>query len=338
MVFFEWLLILLHFEIHLHIVRRLRLLINLFIALSVYSFCEPKIEHWAMAFSLENQGFSIDVSDHQSDTEILQSSGNSSSSGESTRRFCQRCHGRRSSLSLDRHAFCPKCRGSDCDFDNKCDECMSLTREEMEAYMKLRKSLASKGKHRKGSSKPRSSPRSTTLVVSVDIDSKIASQISSFSQSVDDKLVAVSEGLFSRFSNLLGQFKLEMTNASFPAELEASGRTPESGQSLPLRCPVRTDVHPHWFQGTAESPMPSGSGNAHLSRVSSGLDRSGVGAEFAQSQDLWIDDPEAAQPPQPSDGPRVSFAASGSEVGFVREPENEEEDDRDSIGESQIVV
>ena len=124
--------------------------------------------------------------------------------------------------------------------------------------MKLHKSLASKGKHCKGSSKPPSSPRSTAPVVSVDIDSKIASQISSFSQSVVDKLVVMSEGLFSKLSDLLGQFKLEMSNVSFPAEPGVSGHTSESGQFLPLRRPVRTDVHPHRFQGTAEGPIPSG--------------------------------------------------------------------------------
>ena len=50
-------------------------------------FFEPKIELYAMAFSLKNPGFSIYVSDqvdvHQSDTGVMQSSGNSllSSSG-----------------------------------------------------------------------------------------------------------------------------------------------------------------------------------------------------------------------------------------------------------------
>ena len=83
--------------------------------------------------------------------------------------------------------------------------------------------------------------------------------------------------------------------------------------------------------------MPSGSGYAHLSHVSTGLDRSGVGAGFEQSQDCRDDDPEAAQPPHPAGGPRVSFAASGSENVFVREPEDEEEDDRDSVGEAPVV-
>ena len=47
--------------------------------------------------------------------------------------------------------------------------------------------------------------------------------------------------------------------------------------------------------------------------------------------------PEAAQPPQLASGPRVSFAASGAEVGCAREPEDEEEDDRDSVCETKVV-
>ena len=123
-----------------------------------------------------------------------------------------------SSLSLDRPTFCYKCRGAECDFDNKCDECMSWTREEMEAYVKLRKSLAGKSKHRKGSSKPPSPPRSTAPIANIDIDDRIASQVSSLSKNVDEKLVSMSEGLFSKFSNLLDQFKLEITNSSVSAE------------------------------------------------------------------------------------------------------------------------
>ena len=112
-----------------------------------------------------------------------------------------------------------KCHGAECDLDNKCDKCMSWTREEMEAYTKLRKSLAGKSKHRKGSFKPPSPPHSTSPVENVDIDVKIAS----LSKMVDEKLVATSEGLFSKFNDLLGQFRLELTHPSFSAEPEVSG-------------------------------------------------------------------------------------------------------------------
>ena len=107
--------------------------------------------------------------------------------------------------------------------------------------------------------------------MSVDIDSMIASQISSFSQTVDDKLTAMSDNLFSKFSDLLGQFRVKMSNVSPPAEPKVSGRTPESGQSLPCDALLEPMFAPHQFQVTAEGPVPSGSGYAHLSHVSSGL-------------------------------------------------------------------
>ena len=69
--------------------------------------------------------------------------------------------------------------GSECDWDNKCDECMSWTREEMESYVKLRKSLSSKSKHRKCVSKPPSSPRSTAPSLNLDVDNRFASQMDS---------------------------------------------------------------------------------------------------------------------------------------------------------------
>ena len=92
-----------------------------------------------MDISLDNPGFLMDVSDqvevHQSDVS-LHASG-SSSSGEATRRSFSQCHGRMSSLSLDRHLFCVKCRGAECDHNSRCDECLKWTKEEMEGYIKL---------------------------------------------------------------------------------------------------------------------------------------------------------------------------------------------------------
>ena len=64
-----------------------------------------------------------------------------------------------SSLPLDRHSFCYKCRGADCNLENRCDECMSWSLEEMKFYVKLCKSLASKSLGKKSSrSKAQSSP------------------------------------------------------------------------------------------------------------------------------------------------------------------------------------
>ena len=104
-----------------------------------------------MDISLDNPGFFMDVSDqvevHQSD--VPRHASGSSSSGEATPRSCSRCHGRMSSFSLDRHLFCIKCRGADCDLNTRCDECLSWTKEEMESFVKLRKSLTSKSRKSK---------------------------------------------------------------------------------------------------------------------------------------------------------------------------------------------
>ena len=83
-----------------------------------------------MSFNLENPGFAASSS---SDTPRVSppdvslpppptSSPTTPSSGDSTRRLCPRCHGRMSSLALDKHTFCFKCRSADCDTQNRCDE------------------------------------------------------------------------------------------------------------------------------------------------------------------------------------------------------------------------
>ena len=114
----------------------------------------------------------MDVSDqvdiHQSDVSRT-SSGSSASLGESTCSSCARCHSRMSSFSRRRHMFCIECRGSDCDLNTRCEECLLWTKKEMEGYIKLRKSLSSKSKKSKNPLKTSSSPpRSTAPVVDLD--------------------------------------------------------------------------------------------------------------------------------------------------------------------------
>ena len=136
---------------------------------------------------------------------------------------------------------------------------------------------------------------------------------------------------------MLGQFKLELSNPCLSEEPEVSGRMPSSGQSLPLRRPVRIDVQPHQFQGTVEGLMPCGSGITRTSSLNDTAVRSELGADVAQSQDSLREDPEVAQDPQTLSGHRVSFASSGPEICSAQEPEDDEEDDRDSFYEPQVV-
>ena len=83
--------------------------------------------------------------------------------------------------------------------------------------------------------------------------------------------------------------------------------------------------------------MPCSLGFTHTQSVSDCEATSELGVGVAQPQDSLSEDPEVAQDPQPSSGPRVSFAPFGPEFGGVQEPEDEEEDDCDSVFEPQVV-
>ena len=65
--------------------------------------------------------------------------------------------------------------------------------------------------------------------------------------------------------------------------------------------------------------------------------RSAVGAGSEQPQESLRGDVEAAQAPGASSKPRVSFVAPGAGVSVTQELEDEEDDDRDSVFESQVV-
>ena len=96
-----------------------------------------------IAFSLDNPGFCVEFREDSMETAAREGLSQQSSmtsptpsSGDSARRNCSVCHGRMSSFSVDRHSFCCKCRGSDCNIENRCDECMSWS-VEMESRVKL---------------------------------------------------------------------------------------------------------------------------------------------------------------------------------------------------------
>ena len=166
-----------------------------------------------------------------------------------------------SSFSVDRHSICSKCRGIDCTFDCRCDECMSWSVEEMESYVKLRKSLASKSK--KKSTSALKTPSSSGLQApSVDVDEQIRAHIATFSQDVDDRLASVSSSIMTRLDELFSQFRSNVSNRFLPAEPEVSGLTPPTGQSLPLRRSVSTHVNPMRFQRDVGGPVSQSSGSA----------------------------------------------------------------------------
>ena len=168
-----------------------------------------------MDFSLDNLGFSASAKlapeASQATGEPLPptasgSSASAPSSGDFTRRNYPRCHRRMSKAVFDRHADCFKCRGYDCSFDRRCDECLDWSQEKMEAYVKHRRSLLSKDKKGKDSlPKPPFSPGPiyppsppVTLSLS-DIDDRISSRITALSDSFERRLETLTNVLLTMF-------------------------------------------------------------------------------------------------------------------------------------------
>ena len=77
--------------------------------------------------------------------------------------------------------------------------------------------------------------------------------------------------------------------------------------------------------------MPCSSGYAHLSKSSNVSARSAVGAESEQHQGSLGEEAEAVQTPEALSRPRDAF------VNVAQDPEDEDEDDCDSIVDSQVV-
>ena len=192
-----------------------------------------------MDISLDNPGFGVVTTD--AEVHLFyppRSSGSSStSSGDSTRRSCSKCHGSMSSLSLEKHLFCMKCRGSECTLDMRCSECISWTEEEMIKYIKLRKSLSSKSKRSK-SSPPRSIP------LDRDTDELNQSQLDSVQKMSNDSITSMSDNLMAKFLSMMDQFQSrqhDISDTSSSAVPGQSATRTEPASRLPtdrIACPA----------------------------------------------------------------------------------------------------
>ena len=173
---------------------------------------------------------------------------------------------------------------------SRCDECMQWTKEEMEKYVKLRKSLSSKGKRSK-SSPPRPIPHDR------DDDFNFATQLESVHKSVDDKIDAMSVTLLAKFSSMLENFQVRFNNPSFPdpsAVLGQSATNTEPVSSRPTdrtKCPAGLR-----FRKGGEDPAPH---------------------EVNIASDSIIDE----TPETPSHPPGDAGEPQGSAPAFVRKPE-----------------
>ena len=148
-----------------------------------------------------------------------------------SRQTCSSCSSRMSNLLHDRHSGCVMCRGVDCTFDVRCEECSSWKDKFMLKYVKHMKSLANKSRPRKAK-KPsevkfsdarlRSSPgdsgatpsgsadaSSVACVTEARVEELISCQISklssSFAPSMDASFVNIKHMIDSRLSSSVSQ-------------------------------------------------------------------------------------------------------------------------------------
>ena len=131
----------------------------------------------------------------------------------------------------------------------------------MKSYVKLRKSLSSKGRRSKSSSSSSSPPRFTPH--DSDFDHKMAAQFDSVHKSVDQKLEAMSSSLISKFSSMLAQFQLGLNPTSFSDDSAVPGYSAclsEPPSLLPsVSTKSRTGLR---FREGGEDPVPHESGLA----------------------------------------------------------------------------
>ena len=272
-----------------------------------------------------------EVEIHQAD--VPKPSSGSSSSGESARRSCAKCHGRMSSFSLDRHLFCTKCRGSECTISSRCDECFSWTKEEMEGYVKLRKSLTSKSKKSKPSFRSSSSPPRSTAPDS-DLDSRFAAQFDSMNKAMDKKLDDMSTALKSRFSRMLTQCQSGTNQPSLSGDSVVQGYCGCQAEPPSLQTPVctksRTGLR---FREGEEDSVPHEAGLAPESIPTA---RVALGSTSESSRDPPPVDSEKSKGQDSQTDLKFTYGDQfGADYAFQHE--DEEDDDKESIADPPIM-
>ena len=193
------------------------------------------------------------------------------------RRKCISCPRRMSEKSADQHTLCITCRGFDCDLNNRCEECLEWSEEEVIKYAKYRKSL----KSRESSSRAKTSVSTSPLTPSGhspqpapqpaprpaqrdDIQSQVDSLAMNFK--------SLSDNLTSQLSDFMTQFLCQNQSSRQPrlgpdAGESHPGRTAgESrmfqGEGAPSRTPLVPPYHSYPLPSDSRAPLPEQSGRA----------------------------------------------------------------------------
>ena len=157
------------------------------------------------------------------------------------RRKCFSCPRRMSKKSADRHTICISCRGFDCDINNRCEECLEWSEDDIIKYAKYRKSL----KSRESSSKAKTTLSHPPLTPSRRSPQQPAPQpsqrddIQSQVDSLTNNFKSLSDSLTSQLSDFMAQFLCQ--NQSF--------RQPRLGPDAGESHPGQTAGESRMFQG-----------------------------------------------------------------------------------------
>ena len=259
------------------------------------------------------------------------------------RRKCSSCPRRMSKQSADRHTVCISCRGFDCALNNRCEECLEWSEDDIIAYAKYRKSLKSRESSSSKKSKipltpltpSRPSPQPAPLPAQQ--PAPRPSQPAPRPSQRDD-LQSQLDSLSSNFHALSNNLTTQLTDfmSQFLNQNQSSRQTrlgPDAGESRPDQtagesrmfqgegAPSRTPLVPPYAQyplvDDFAAPRPEQSGRARSRSPP-------FGARSASSHHAPRQPPVFEAPPQPSTSgwvppgpppPRSRYDSSGSDSG-----------------------
>ena len=197
------------------------------------------------------------------------------------RQKCASCPRRMSKKSADRHTVCIACRGFDCDINNRCEECLEWSEDDIVAYAKYRKSLKSRDSSSKMKTKvslppltpSRPSPQPAPLPTQQPAPQPSQrDDIQSQMDSLSSNFQSLSNSLTPQLSDFMAQFLCQ--NQSFrqprlgpdagesrPDQTAGESRMFQ-GEGAPSRTPLVPPYHDYPLPSDFTAPPPEQSGRA----------------------------------------------------------------------------
>ena len=156
------------------------------------------------------------------------SSDSSADPPPESRKKCVSCPRRMSAKTADRHTVCVHCRGFDCTFETRCEECIDWPEEELRLYTKMRKSLKTKdsSRHRDKTPAPSPPPPATSVPPSQpDALSLMQCQV--------DTLNVMLNSMSETFLSRLDALQASIGSCSLPESSSRPSHRPDGGAPQP---------------------------------------------------------------------------------------------------------